>query len=546
MTAPATLALAFAEGIALILSPCVLPVLPLMLGAALDGSRARPLGIVTGFVLAFTVFALVSRQAVLALGLDAEIIRYLALVMLAVFGLVLLLPRLSEIWTEKLRALGGGGNALIDRINAQGYWGGVGIGALIGLVWTPCAGPILAAAILQTVQADSGTGALATIAAFALGAAIPMVALALSGRALADRLGFFKKHGEAIRRGVGVLMIAAALAIFTGLDLKLVAWQAQYQAKDDVPVPAAFLKHPYPAPEIRGVTGWINSQPLTLEQLRGKVVLIDFWTYSCINCIRTMPYITRWYDQYKDAGLVVIGVHAPEFAFEKKRGNVEKAVRQYGIRYPVALDNDFATWRAYENRYWPAHYLIDREGRIVYTHFGEGQYAQTENNIRSLLGITGIATVKPVAIRTDGQSPETYLGYQRAENFKSPETIERDTAAEYTFPAALEPNEWALNGQWTLEAQHAVSGDSAAMRFHYKAGKVYLVLGTADGAPLDAMVTVDGRKITGGDVKDGVLTVYGERLYTLVDGRIMGPGKGVIEIRPRRAGLQAYAFTFGK
>lgn len=530
MISPTGLLLSFGEGLVLVLSPCILPVLPLMLGAGLGGSKARPLGITLGFALAFTVFALISRQAVMAANIDPGLIRNASLGLLILFGLVMLFPGLSGRWNAAFQNIGAGSDSLIGRIRGQGFLGGLGIGALIGVVWTPCAGPILAAAIVQIIQADNETQALASIAAFALGAGIPMFFIALFGRSIVGRIGFLKRNSETIRRAVGAVMIAAAVVILTGFDLKIVAWQAQNQSrKENPPQAAEMLAQPYAAPELAGITSWINSNPLTLQQLRGKVVLIDFWTYSCINCIRTMPYVTGWYEKYRDDGLVVIGVHAPEFAFEKKIENVRRAVTEYGITYPVALDNDFATWKAYDNKYWPAHYLIDREGRVVYTHFGEGLYERTENNIRHLLGLKGAASVDPVAIRTMDQTPETYLGTHRRDRFSG-----------MSFPDELPKDHWALSGPWTSEVQRIVtSGPDAALRLHFTAGKIFLVLGSADGSPIRVSLSVNGKK-------QPAITVTDERLYTLYEAGLLDPREGVLELTADKAGLEAYAFTFGK
>jgi len=535
LISPGPLALAFAEGIALILSPCILPVLPLMLGASINGGRARAMGIVGGFVLAFKVFAVISRQAILASGIDAEIIRNASLVLLALFGVVMLLPGLSERWANAFHTLGDRGNRVINRISGKGFWSGVGIGALIGIVWTPCAGPILATAVLQIVQTKDTLQAFMTIAAFALGAGIPMGLIALFGGRLMRGTSFLKKHGNTIRRTIGAIMILAALAIYNGWDLKLVAWQARVMPHEQtVSGFTGGLKNPYPAPEITGITDWINSDPLTLAQLRGKVVLIDVWTYSCINCIRTLPHVTRWYDTYKDNGLVVIGVHAPEFPFEKKRENVEKAVNDFKINYPVALDNNFATWQAYNNKYWPAHYLIDPEGRVVYTHFGEGNYNVTEANIRSLLGLEGAVTEAADPAYTKGQTHETYLGFMRAKNFAG--SITRNAESQYAYPAKLRDGQWALQGPWTVHEQKSVAGKDAALRLNYTAGKAHLVMGSSDGQPVEVEVRIDGEA-------QRTLTVREAKLYTLAD----KPQKSaVLELRSDRPGLEVYAFTFGR
>jgi len=542
MTSTASIAVSFAEGLALILSPCILPVLPLILGASLEGSKAKPLGIVAGFVLAFTAFAWVSRQAILASGISSEVIRDASLILLMLFGLVMLFPRLSDKWAAWFARLGGGSDALIGRIKGDGFISGMGVGALIGVVWTPCAGPIMATALLQIIQAGTTAGALAIIAAFALGAAIPMFIIATSGRYFMHHLHFLKKHSDTIRRTIGVVMIAAALTIFSGFDLKLVAWGAKLDAAEITT--AAPLENntqnAVTAPELVGITDWVNTPPLTLQQLRGKVVLIDFWTYSCINCIRTMPYITGWYEKYKNDGLVIIGVHSPEFPFEKKLSNVKDAVNEYGITYPVALDNNFSTWKAFKNQYWPAHYLINRDGRIVYTHFGEGNYAETENSIRAALGLDAkVVSITDSDVIMQGQSPETYLGYNRAANFKSPEGITPDKLTTYTYPAALAPNAWALTGNWKVAGEKITSGTNAGLRFRYIGGKVFLVLGSVDGKPLTVDVLVDGTKTK-------TISVTAEKLYTLVDTPAGAAPKGLLELRVSRAGLDAYAFTFGK
>jgi thiol-disulfide isomerase/thioredoxin len=352
-----------------------------------------------------------------------------------------------------------------------------------------------------------------------------------------SRLGFLKKHGYAMRRGFGVLMIAAALSIASGFDLKLASLggtdPAQIYQSDGL---LQGLETPAPAPEIAGITDWINSDPLTLQALKGRVVLIDFWTYSCINCIRTLPYVKKWYEAYKGDGFVVIGVHAPEFAFERKLENVQDAVLDYGITYPVALDNNVKTWNAYQNRYWPAHYLIDREGRLVYTHFGEGNYNVTEHNIRVLLGTKSKFSGEADVVRHPvGQSPETYLGYARAQNFVSPQGLVRDVQAIYTKPEALAPHQWALTGPWTASRKKVTSGDGAVLHYRFVAGEVHLVMGSADGEPIEVLVRLGGADV-------GMLIVSKQKLYTLVKAPA---GAGLLEIIPQKAGLEAYAFTFG-
>lgn len=300
------------------------------------------------------------------------------------------------------------------------------------------------------------------------------------------------------------------------------------------------LNQPYAAPEIAGIEAWLNSDPLLLAELRGKVVLVDFWTYSCINCIRSLPHVVSWYNAYKDDGFIVIGVHTPEFGFERKPENITRAIKKYGISYPVAIDNAWATWKAFQNQYWPAHYLIDREGKVVYTHFGEGDYDIMENNIRFLLDVGGEMAKGPRSAAKAGtsQSPETYLGYKRAKNFSSPESFLKNAPGTYTFPSSLPLHHWALEGEWRISPENITAASAGArLRYHFDAGKVFLVMGTADGKPVTADVYLNG-------VKKKSLTVEDETLYTLLE--LPSYEEGTVEIVSLSKGLQAYAFTFGQ
>ncbi len=306
---------------------------------------------------------------------------------------------------------------------------------------------------------------------------------------------------------------------------------------------------PYPAPKIDGISAWINSQPLQLKNLHGKVVLIDFWTYSCINCIRTLPYLKDWYNKYHTAGLEIIGVHTPEFEFEKNLDNVKSAVLKDEIKYPVALDNEFKTWNNFNNRYWPAHYLIDKNGDVVYEHFGEGEYAMTENNIRFLLGKTTEAN--PTTFQDESaypaQTPETYLGYARANSFASPQVAVRNRAALYAFPDELLDNEWALKGMWLINADHIVSAQPyAGLKIHFNARKVFIVMGSASGKPITVQVLLNGEDVAtekGDDVKNSNITVDKHTLYSVLS--LPHPDNGILQLIPSLPGLEVYTFTFG-
>lgn len=542
--------LAFLEGLALIVSPCILPVLPLVLAASVDGGRRRPYGIIIGFVVAFSVFAIVARKLVALLGVNLDTVKDASLVLLALFGLVLLSTRLSGKFSALTQGAASFGNELAAT-RGEGLVSGMLIGSLIGLVWTPCAGPILAAVLVQVIRQHSDFAGDMVILAFGLGAGVPMLITALAGRKIMSRLGFFARHAEAVRRAFGVVILLSVAYIAAGFDVQTLLVSRSKVA--ETPLAELKLEHglssPYQAPQFADSDEWLNSPPLTMQALRGRVVLIDFWTYSCVNCVRTLPFITGWDRKYRDQGLVIVGMHSPEFEFEKNADNVKAAIAQYGIRYPVALDNHLDTWSNFGNRYWPAHYLIDRDGKVVYTHFGEGEYDVTENNIRYLLGLSGkaAATVAEEPSYAAGQTPETYLGYARAENFGGEERVARDAHKVYRFPPSLPEDAWALNGRWKMESEKIVAGEKgAALRLNFMARKVFLVLGTASGRTLHVTVRLNGKAVSsnaGNEAPAGAVSVRRNTLYELIDQKT--PQRGLLEIQCDEPGLEAYAFTFG-
>jgi cytochrome c biogenesis protein CcdA/thiol-disulfide isomerase/thioredoxin len=544
--------LGFAEGVGLILSPCILPILPIVLAGSLDGSLKRPFGIITGFVTFFALFTFFSRKIVLYSGIDLNIVRHVSYGVLLLLGVVMLSGYLTEKFASLTRKLANTGSTLKSANNSQGgFWSGVLFGALIALIWTPCAGPILAAIIVQTVIQKSNFTSFLTVVAFGLGAGLPMLIIALFGRGIMNRLGFLKTHTSFFRKLLGVIIIASvAYMIYTEGGISVASAS---KSSDDSTAALGLekgLAQPYKAPAIDGIVAWINSPPLSLSELKGKVVLIDFWTYSCINCVRTLPYVKDWYDKYHDQGLVIIGVHTPEFDFEKDLKNVEAAVIRDGIKYPVALDSKFVTWQNYKNSYWPAHYLINKDGDVVYTHFGEGDYDVTENNIRFLLGVKSDTPAKADAGVTanPNQTPETYLGYKRAERFHSQEAITKDKTAKYSYPTGDLTNVWALEGSWVIFPDRVVSDSSdSALKFNFNARKVYIVMGNSTGKSIKVKLTLNGSAITshqGKDLSDSAIDVNSNALYEAL---ILDKAQvGTIELKPESPGLEVYTFTFGE
>ncbi len=539
---------AFVAGIVTAISPCVLPVLPIVFAGGATGDRRRPYAIVAGLVWSFTLFTLVATALLSALGLPDDLLRNVAIGVVLLVGLSLLWPRLGAIVERPFQALG--------RRNPGGMGGGFLLGVSLGLLFTPCAGPVIAAvAVLAATQRFSIQGVFVTLA-YALGAGLVLLLIAIAAQR-GMTLRSVRARAPRIRQALGGLVVAVAIFMALGLDTKLAAHVPGYTkalqgleesaaAQDRIDsllagenhIQASKLQDYGQAPEFQGISQWLNSKPLTLASLRGKVVLIDFWTYSCVNCIRTLPYVKRWYETYRDAGLVVVGVHTPEFAFEHVPVNVESAVSSFGIDYPVALDNDFGTWTAWGNRYWPAEYYVDRRGHVRYAHFGEGDYAETEKVIRTLLAeknlpapVSGsISDKTPQGLLT----PETYLGTDRLSSLVGSPVVEGREAT-YTIPKDVPLNDVAYGGRWLVERERIVAGEGARLRLAYHARNVYLVLGKGEADGL-VEVAVDGEHVK-------TVTVTGDRLYTLV--ALSGPAADHTLDLSFSPGTEAYAFTFG-
>ncbi|ROM33890.1 cytochrome C biogenesis protein [Pseudomonas poae] len=564
------LVLAYLGGVLTIVSPCILPVLPFVFARTGQPFMRSGLPLLAGMAV---TFALVATLAAVGGGWVVQVNQYgrwLALLCVALFGLTLLLPQLSERLTRPLVAAGSRLSQAAG-VDAQPRPGASFlIGVATGLLWAPCAGPILGLLLTGAALQGASIGTTLLLLAYAAGAATSLaLALLVGGKVF----GFMKRSlgaGEWLRRGLGALMLAGVAAIALGLDTGVLSRLSTAstsgleqrlvdrlntqpeQKTQGAMVMAANHTDSLPVegtlPSLDGAVQWLNSPPLSAEALKGKVVLVDFWTYSCINCLRTLPYVKAWAEKYHDQGLVVIGVHAPEFAFERDVNNVTKAMRDLGITYPVAIDNNYTIWRAFNNQYWPAHYFVDAKGQIRYHHFGEGEYAESERVIQQLLREAGATHVAGGLIEADAkgvqrasdvnevQSPETYLGFQRAEHFVK------------SGPLAL--NDWTLGGQWNIGGQQVTldqAGGHIAYRFH--ARDLHLVLGPgADGKPVRFKVTVDGQApgdAHGSDVApDGSGTVTEQRLYQLVrqPGAVQDRTFSIEFLDPHVA---AYAFTFG-
>jgi cytochrome c biogenesis protein CcdA/thiol-disulfide isomerase/thioredoxin len=571
--------LAYLGGVLTILSPCILPVLPFVFARA-DRSFVRStLPMLAGMA---ATFAIVATLAAVGGGWAVQanaIGRWAALVLLALFGIALVFPSISDRLTRPLVALG---SRMTEREGQRdSVWSSAVLGVATGLLWAPCAGPILGIIFTAAALKGASAGTTLLLLAYALGAATSLALALLVGGKVFGRMKKSLGASERIRQVLGVLVLVGVAAIALGLDTRVLArlssaqtaslesglasklgvsqkmgeTSAKTNAMGELVLPVEGQ-----LPPLDGLGPWFNSPALSREQLKGKVVVIDFWTYSCINCLRSIPYVKAWDQRYRKDGLVVIGVHAPEFAFEREPANVARAIKDFGIRYPVALDNNYAVWGALENNYWPAHYFVDAQGRVRYHHFGEGDYEGSERVIRQLLAeaghapagqamrpVVGSGTEAAAAIREIG-SPETYIGFARADRFVSPGGLARDKLKTYAG-APLKLNDWSLEGPWLDGRQSALSlAPHAKISFRFHARDLHLVLGSKSGRPVRFRVTLDGKapaSDAGVDaVADGSGAVRDQRLYQLI--RQRG------EVRDRTftiefldPGVEAFSFTFG-
>lgn len=554
------------SGLITAVSPCVLPVLPAILTSSIqDGARSsrRPYVVVGGLVTSFAVFTLLGGVLLSSLGLPDDVLRWVGIATLGIVGLGLAVPAVGHILERPFQ------NARMPRLSRDGN--GFVMGLALGLVFVPCAGPILASITVLAATNGLSWGLVALTVAFAVGVAVPLLGFGIAGQRIGSRIKSVRTRLKTIRIASGVVLVATALVIATNIaePLQRLAPSALAHIQDRIennsgvrdrldslarrPAstsgssgalsfdeceqgPSDELQNCGPARDFTGIEKWLNTTdgaPLTLDGLKGRVVLVDFWTYSCINCQRTFPYLTAWDDRYRDKGLTIVGVHAPEFAFEHVASNVKDAAERYGLKYPIAIDNEFSTWNAWDQRFWPAHYLIDQQGNVRQVHYGEGGYAETEHLIQQLLDAPAEA---PVAVdpghNTQGRTQESYLGSQRLQYADNPE-LAYDKPVNLAGNSTPELNHFSYDGEWTIGSESAVAGRDARIYLHFYAADVHLVLGGMGSVTLSLASDPTATRVV--DV-DGV-----SDLYELYSG---SPTEDVMTIDVG-AGVEAYAFTFG-
>lgn len=567
----------FLAGVVTILSPCILPILPIVLSGSVGGGKRKPLGIIAGFIFSFTFFTLFLTKIVQLTGIPADTLRIVAALVLLFFGISLFVPQFQVLMERVFTGL----SVFAPKANPNtGFLGGLVIGLSIGLIWAPCVGPIMASVIALAATSTVTTATFLITLSYAIGSGIPMFFIMYGGKSLLNKIPQLMLNAEKIQKGFGIVMILVAVAIFFNLDrnfeafvastnygadltnlennqavrnqLNLLKGNTSTKISNSIDTTGLFNTNT-PAPDFVGIDKWLDTdKPLSIKNLKGKVVLVDFWTYTCINCIRTLPFVTSWYDKYKDQGFVVIGVHTPEFQFEHETANVENAIKQYSIHYPVAQDNEYATWNNYNNEYWPAEYLIDINGNIRRTHFGEGEYDQTEKAIQVLLQEAGKKVANstihmPDQTPSGSLSPETYLGSGRMKYYFPSGSLPNGTQT-FSLSDNLSQNSFSYGGQWILTDEYAMAGDNATLNYNFTASKVFIILrpGKTNGGTVK--VYLDGKIIdatqAGTDVKNGIVTVDSDRLYNVVD--LHGKTENhVLKLEFQSPGIQAFTFTFG-
>jgi cytochrome c biogenesis protein CcdA/thiol-disulfide isomerase/thioredoxin len=591
---------AFISGVITILSPCILPVLPIVLSGGISGGKSRPLGVLVGFIVSFAIFTLTLSAIVQAIGIPVDTLRYMAVVLIILFGLVMIIPWFRDRFELLTSCIASRGSNL-GSMQKSGFWSGIIVGLSLGLIWTPCVGPIMASVISLALTQHVTIDSVFITLAYTLGTSIPMFGVMLGGRALLTKVPALTRNMANIQKVFGVVMILVGVAIGFGWDrqfqaailrafpnygsgltviektkpvetaLKTIEPTHTVEIGDALKIDKLFqpqqntpehgvLSDYGKAPDFLTKGNWFNtegispimgqgpqgvSMPLMMENLRGKVVLVDFWTYSCVNCVRTLPYLKDWYQKYKDRGLVIVGVHTPEFEFEKSTANVARAIKELGVTWPVVQDNNYKEWTAYGNQYWPAHYFIDANGHVRYFHFGEGEYDVSEKVIQELLKEAGYSvnsTVSNPVTTIETQTPETYLGYDREKGLLTNEKLVKNKPTEYTPPKAPGNGEWTLNGTWIITPQYLSPSPMGILELGFNAKNVFLVIEPEDqNASINLFV--DGKIPTNtSDVKSGYLLPTESRMYQLVGESKAAPHLLRLQISGK---LRLFAFTFG-
>ena len=550
---------AFLGGIITVLSPCVLPVLPIIFSGSVADGRSRPYGIIAGFIFSFSLLTLSMTLIVRVFDIDPGILRLAAAVIIVIFAFVLIVPWFKEKFMVFV-------NALLNKrkmkspsnSSSNGFFAGMLTGFSLGAVWTPCVGPIMASVITLAISQSIDAGAVFITLSYAAGTSIPLFAIMKGGRGLIQRFPALNRNLSKIQRSFGVLMLVTGIALFTGLDRDFQSWILEafpgygtgLTSIEDNSGIQRELKRRANETEMSGIpdrTGsgpltrtsgrWFNSKSLTLDELKGKVVLVDFWTYSCINCLRTIPYLKIWNERYAEKGLVIVGVHTPEFAFEQDAGNLKNAIKDLGISWPVVQDNDYGIWNAFSNRYWPAHYIFDKKGELVSMHFGEGNYAETEELIQKLLGAEDYKVAETVNPSYESLNPETYLGsdrglVQKPDGQKNNHFILKEMPKDFS---------WGLDGYWNQSAEYIMPDKEGELVLHFKAKEVYLVISRQEESKANINVSFNGAPVNTKDVFGGNLRLGESRLYTVFSSERLT--EGLLTLKAR-GDVKLHAFTF--
>jgi cytochrome c biogenesis protein CcdA/thiol-disulfide isomerase/thioredoxin len=533
---------AFLAGVLTVLAPCVLALLPVIVGGSISGDsrdRKRPVIIALSLAVSLILFTLLLKASTLLIDIPPRSIAYVSGTIIIALGVLTLFPSIYASFLARIGIEHRAQTALGKSFqNKRQYIGPIATGAALGPVFSSCS-PVYAY-ILATILPTNFTHAIALIIVYVIGLTLVLLLIGYYGQRFIAKIKFASNPKGWFQRAIAILFIITGLLIFTGYDKKFQTYVSEHtpfnfdklsskllpDSKNEIDESKLFNVQPYDAPELVGLQDWVNSDPIQLKDQKGKVVLLDFWTYSCINCIRNNPYIEKWYETYKDKGFVVIGAHAPEFAFEKNPENVRKAIKDQKITYPVALDNDFSTWNAYNNRSWPSSYLIDKDGKVRRVHEGEGQYAESEQAIRELLQEAGaqldntLTTNTQTPPVTEQQSPETYLGYGRASNYVGALPLSGTPAVRnFQLKEDLKSNQWSLNGSWEVTPEKIIARGNSTMNFKISAKDVYIVGGSAN--PQNVSLQLNGQPISatadaGQDIKDSMVTIGESKLYRLV------------------------------